>query len=123
MSEEKIRKGPRITVTCGCGEVRYLQYGERWTCEKCGTSWNTNQIPPEDYDAVLKLRRRHIMGPAIVFFLGVLTVALFLAFGRIYAIILLPFALMCWFIFIRPLTRRRLHDQLENLPQWELTPE
>ena len=29
-----IRKGPRITLTCRCGEHQYLHYGEIWTCEK-----------------------------------------------------------------------------------------
>lgn len=115
--------GPPITVTCGCGEVRYLRYGERWTCEKCGTAWNTAQIPEEEYAAVLRIQRRHILAPALVFFVALVTVVLFIALGRVYAIILLPFALMCWFIFFRPLQRRRLRTQLRDLPEWTLTPE
>jgi Flp pilus assembly protein TadB len=123
MSTGKRLSGPPITVTCGCGEIRYLHYGEVWQCEKCGTRWNTNQIPAEEYAAVRRIQRRHIVGPAAVLLVAALTVALFIAFGRIYAIILLPFALMCWFIFIRPLQRRRLRTQLAELPKWELTPE
>jgi Flp pilus assembly protein TadB len=115
--------GPPITVTCGCGEIRYLAYGERWTCEKCGTSWNTAQIPREDYDAVLRLRRRHIIAPATVFVLAAITVALFIVLGRVQAVILLPFAMMAWFIFGRPFQRRRLAAQMKELPEWRLTPE
>ena len=123
MSTGKRLNGPPITVTCGCGEVRYLHYGEVWQCEKCDTSWNTNQIPEEDYAAVRRIQRRQIAVPAGVFLVAALTVALFIAFGRIYAIVLLPFALTCWFKFIRPLQRRRLHVKLAELPKWELTPE
>ena len=32
---KSVRRGPPITLTCDCGERRYLRYGERWTCEKC----------------------------------------------------------------------------------------
>ena len=123
MSTGKRLNGPPITVTCGCGEVRYLHYGEVWQCEECGTSWNTNQIPEDEYTAVRRIQRRHIAVPALVFVLVTATVVLFMLFGRVYAIILLPFALTCWFMFVRPLQRRRLAGQLAELPKWELTPE
>jgi Flp pilus assembly protein TadB len=123
MTNGKRLGGPPITVTCGCGEVRYLHYGEVWQCEKCGTVWNTNQIPEEEYAAVRKIQRRHIAGPATVFIVAAITVALFMVFGRVYAIILLPFALTSWFIFVRPIQRRRLSRQLAELPKWELKPE
>src|SRR3954454_23054647 len=123
MSNGKRLSGPPITVTCGCGEVRYLRYGEVWQCENCGTSWDTNQIPEDEYAAVRRIQRRHIAVPALVFVLVGATVALFMVFGRVYAIILLPFALTCWFTFVRPLQRRRLSAQLAELPKWELKPE
>src|SRR3712207_76550 len=37
-------QGPPITITCECGEKRALRYGTRWTCERCGRTWDTNQI-------------------------------------------------------------------------------
>ena len=49
---KSVRRGPPITVTCDCGEKRHLRYGERWTCEKCGKTWNTNRIPVEQYAAI-----------------------------------------------------------------------
>jgi Flp pilus assembly protein TadB len=123
MADGKRLGGPVITVTCGCGEVRYLHYGEVWRCEKCGTTWNTNQIPEEEYSAVRRIQRRHIAVPALVFVIVTITVVLFMVFGRVYAIILLPFALTCWFMFVRPLQRRRLYRQISDLPEWKLTPE
>src|SRR4051794_31195228 len=113
MATGKSVGGPPITVTCGCGEMRYLQYGERWTCEKCGTSWDTNQIPEEEYSAVRRIQRRPLAAPAIAFALVLATVVLFMVLGRVYAIILLPFALTCWFMFVRPIQRRRLSEQLK----------
>jgi|SRR4051812_27403309 Flp pilus assembly protein TadB len=123
MADVKRLGGPVITVTCGCGEVRYLHYGESWQCEKCGTNWDTNQIPQEEYAAVRRIQRRHIAVPAIVFVVVTITVVLFMVLGRVYAIILLPFALTCWFTFVRPLQRRRLSEQIAELPEWKLTPE
>jgi hypothetical protein len=58
-----------------------------------------------------------------VFVVAALTVVLFIVLGRVYAIILLPFALLCWFSFVRPIQRRRLQAQLKELPEWTLTPE
>src|SRR5712691_8002156 len=40
-------KGPPITVKCDCGRVSLVPYGATWTCEDCGTRWNTSQIPAE----------------------------------------------------------------------------
>jgi len=123
MSADKVRSGPAITVTCGCGEVRYLHYGEVWRCEKCGTTWNTNQIPEEEYRAVLRVQRRQIVVPALVLILGIATVVLFVVLGRVQGVILLPFAMFVWFMFVRPFQRRRFHRQLAELPKWELKPE
>ena len=35
-----------------------MPYGERWACD-CGRSWNTQQIPVEEYDGLLRRMRRH----------------------------------------------------------------
>src|ERR1043166_3727620 len=50
---------PPITITCECGATRGVPYGERWRCEDCGRSWNTLQIPPEEYEGLLRRVRRH----------------------------------------------------------------
>src|SRR5262249_6952362 len=50
---------PPITIKCECGETRDVAYGDRWRCEACGRSWNTQQIPAEEYEGLLRRVRRH----------------------------------------------------------------
>ena len=50
---------PPITITCDCGTAASLAYGERWTCPTCGKTWNTSQIPRQEYDALLRHVRRY----------------------------------------------------------------
>jgi Flp pilus assembly protein TadB len=115
--------GPPITVECECGERRELAYGERWCCERCGRTWNTNRIPPDEYAAVRRIQIRYSAVPLAVLVVVAVTVVLFMLYGRVYAIVLLPLALTAWFMFIRPLQRRRLRQQIAALPRWELEPE
>src|SRR6185503_6005842 len=49
---------PPITVSCDCGETREVPYGETWRCESCGRVWDTNQIPAEEYEGLLRRMRR-----------------------------------------------------------------
>ena len=53
---------PAITLRCDCGAEGRAAYGEVWKCSKCGRSYNTSQIPAEDYDAVAALDRRYRWG-------------------------------------------------------------
>jgi hypothetical protein len=114
---------PPITLTCECGSKAWVPYGERWTCEKCGRTWDTNQIPERDYDAVLRIQRRYRIVPMILLAIAVATAALFVILGRVYAVVLLPLILTMWFMFIRPVQRKRLRAQIAALPEWKLTPE
>jgi Flp pilus assembly protein TadB len=116
-------RGPPITVRCECGEFRYLAYGERWRCERCGRTWDTGRIPEEDYAAVRSIQRRYIAVPLGALVVVLATAILFMIYGRIYAIVLLPMALTIWFTFIRPLQRRRLRERIAELPEWKLEPE
>ena len=61
-----IRRGPKITVSCRCGEKRYLNYGEQWTCEECGRHWDTNQIPAEQYAAIRSTQLRYRRVPIAI---------------------------------------------------------
>jgi Flp pilus assembly protein TadB len=103
--------------------VRYLAYGERWQCERCGRTWDTSRIPEQDYEAIRRIQRRYIAVPLGVLALVLATAILFMIFGRVYAIILLPLALTMWFMFVRPLQRRRLRERIAELPEWKLKPE
>lgn len=119
----KLARGPRITLTCDCGERRDLRYGERWQCEKCGRTWDTRRIPPEDYAAVRRIRTRFVLIPMVILVAIVATVVLFVVFGRIYALILLPFALTMWSMYGRSIHRRRLRRALDRVPEWKIRPE
>jgi len=69
-------KGPPITVSCKCGEVRHVPYGETWQCEKCGRRWNTAQIPAEDYWGIMREMRNYrlvVIGIALGLALAVVT--------------------------------------------------
>ena len=52
-NRSEMRKPP-ITIKCECGETRDVAYGERWRCERCQRSWDTRQIPADEYDGLLR---------------------------------------------------------------------
>jgi hypothetical protein len=119
----KLGRGPRITLTCDCGERRDLRYGERWQCEQCGRAWDTHRIPAADYAAIRSIRRRFVVIPVVMLLVVVATVVLFMVYGRVYAFVLLPMALTIWSMYGRPIHRRRLRRALDRLPKWNITPE
>jgi hypothetical protein len=119
-----VRRGPRITLTCKCGEKNYVQYGEIWTCDTCGKRWNTRKIPLEEYAALrstqLKLRRI----PIVISALSLLCVAVFIVAGQPFGgLILVGFAVSAWSMFVRPLHKRKYREALAKLPSWEIEPE
>jgi hypothetical protein len=116
-------RAPPITIACDCGEMKHMAYGETWECEKCGRRWNTNQIPADEYWAILRDMRRlrlSVMGIA----LGIAAVfgllALFVSEGFF---LLLPIVLAGWFIWYMPWWRRRVRRRVRSLPKWNLRPE
>jgi hypothetical protein len=116
--------GPPISVKCECGEKRDVPYGDTWTCERCGRRWDTNQIPREDYDAIRRTQLRFRALPA-AFGVLIASVALFfiLTHNVFSVFFLLPVALGVWFVFLRPVHRRRYRAAIADLPRWELHPE
>jgi hypothetical protein len=116
-------KVPPITVTCECGDVRWLHYGERWECEQCGRKWNTAQIPADEYGVVEAAVRRYerqtlafagamiaVFAPLIVFVdprLGITGLILFFA----------------WAFLLRPRRQRRLLETVRAASRWQLRPE
>jgi hypothetical protein len=119
-----VLRGPPITITCECGERRELRYGEEWECERCGRRWDTRQIPAEQYEAIRKLQWRFRRVPIA---LGAVVAALAIFFtltGNIFNVfVLLPLAMMIWFVFVRPTHRRRYREAIADLPRWELRPQ
>jgi len=119
-----VLKGPPITVTCECGEKRDLPYGERWQCERCGRSWDTGRIPRAQYEEIRRLSLRFRALPIGFGALIALLAIFFTLTGNIFSVFfLLPVALTIWFIFLRPLHRKRYRTAIQALPRWELRAE
>lgn len=117
-------RGPPISVTCECGAKHDLAYGERWNCEQCGRTYDSARIPREQYDAVRRTQLRFRALP-IAFGLFIATVAIFFTLtGNTFSVFfLLPIGLLTWFVFVRPVHRRRYRQAISQLPRWELRAE
>jgi Flp pilus assembly protein TadB len=113
---------PPITVTCDCGESRDVAYGDRWRCE-CGRSWNTGQIPTEEYEGLLRRMRRHeVEALAMVAVAAAVMVPLIVVVSSRF-ILLVPLAMMGWLFVILPRWRRRYRRTARGAPRWELHPD
>jgi hypothetical protein len=116
--------GPPIAVKCECGAARDLRYGEAWTCERCGRTWDTRQIPRDQYETVRRTQLRYRALPVAI---GLTVAALAIFFtltGNIFSVFfLLPVATTIWFVFLRPMHRKRYRRAISDLPRWELHPE
>jgi hypothetical protein len=116
-------RGATITVRCDCGGIGYVPYGERWTCDKCRRTWNTTQIPAEEYWGIMREMRRlrlTVMGMALAIVVPIAALALI---GGLRILILLPVVLCFWFIFYMPRWRRRVREKSRSLTKWNLRPE
>ncbi len=103
-----VRKGPPITVKCECGERRELRYGQRWTCESCGRSYDTNKIPAHEYATFHRQRVHDRIIPSIVVAVIVVISVAFIVAGRALALVLIvPTIGFIWGTFVRPRRRRR----------------
>ena len=115
---------PPITVTCDCGTTVSLAYGERWKCATCGKTWNTAQIPRDEYDELVRHVRRYklmVLVPpiAIALILIPLGVLVDIRFAFLMFFLEVGFALLV----IPPLRRRASRYVLTQTPSWELRPE
>ena len=116
-------KRPPITIECECGERREIPYGERWTCERCGRRWNTQQIPPEEYEGLLRSMRRfrfEVLGFAL---LAAAVLVPLIVFVNAAFIFLAPMAAAVWLFLYLPNWRRRSRQAAAQAPRWELHPE
>jgi len=116
-----VRKGPPITVTCECGQKRDLRYGERWRCDGCGRSYDTNRIPVQEY-ASLRRDRVHdrILPTAVFVLLGCLVLVLVLVGRPLAAVLVVPFVGFVWGTFVRPKRRRRQYKAIAERPRWQI---
>jgi hypothetical protein len=116
---------PRITLRCDCGAEAMVAYGERWTCERCGRTYDTNSIPSGDFEAIQAMRRRYrIAGYAGVAFVAALVLLLALTAQEYQLFIGLPFILILWFMYVRPVMRSRYRKRVGELQRtWTLKAE
>ena len=114
---------PPITIRCDCGETRNVAYGGQWRCERCGRSWNTNQIPAEEYAGLLRRMRRHKLEAvaAAAITVAVVVSLVIVVGGRVIAV--LPLVMALWLFVFLPFWRRRYRRTARGSPRWQLHPE
>ena len=121
---KSVRRGPPITLTCECGETRYLRYGERWKCEKCSRSWDTAKIPVDDYAAIRRTQLRFRRVPLVISVLALACVVAFIIVGKaLGGLLLVAVVATTWSMFFRPIHRRRYREALADLPTWQIEPD
>ena len=115
---------PPITIRCDCGATGYAAYGERWVCHQCGRSWDTTQIPEEEYGALVQTVRRYrlltltpvVLAAAVLIPLGMLVSLRFMVLFFVLSV--------AWMVFGVPRLRRRaMRQAVANTMQWSLRPE
>ncbi|HEY5429406.1 MAG TPA: hypothetical protein VIK04_09845 [Solirubrobacteraceae bacterium] len=111
-------------MTCDCGERRYLRYGERWTCETCGKTWNTARIPIEQYAAIRGTQLRYRRVPIAISVFALAAVIACIVVGKaLGGLIVVAVLATTWSMFFRPLHRRKYREAIADLPSWQIEPE
>jgi hypothetical protein len=119
-----VRRGPAITLTCECGESRHLHYGERWTCETCGRSWDTTKIPLDQYAAIRRTQLHYRRVPIAISVLALAAVIACIVVGKaLGGLLVVAILASSWSMFFRPLHRRRYREALADLPTWQIEPD
>jgi Flp pilus assembly protein TadB len=114
---------PPITVSCDCGETREVPYGEAWRCESCGRVWDTNQIPAEEYEGLLRrMRRVRLEAFGIAAVLAAIMVPLIVLVNPA-LVFAVPGVAAVWLFLYLPFWRRRTRRTAASSPHWELHPE
>jgi hypothetical protein len=116
-------RNPPITIKCECGETREVPYGDRWRCEACERSWDTQQIPAEEYEDLLRRIRRHeLEALAMTALAAAIMIPLILVVSSTF-ILLVPPLMAAWLFLILPFWRRRYRRTARGGPRWQLHPE
>jgi hypothetical protein len=113
-----------ISITCDCGEAASVSYGDRWTCPRCGRTWDTTQIPRAEYDRIVRGVRLYgllTIGPPLL--AAAILIPLTLFIGLQFALLFFLFVL-AWALLVVPQLRRRANRIVrEQVPKWKLRPE
>jgi hypothetical protein len=119
-----IRRGPPITIGCECGERRDLRYGESWTCERCGKTWNTRRIPLEEYARLCRTQSRFRWIPLSAAVIVIASLIALVILGRAFTgILLVGLVAVAWSTYGRPQWKRRYLKAIENRPGWNIKSE
>ena len=116
-------RGPPIHVTCDCGTERDLRYGEKWKCEQCGKTWNTEQIPADEYRGLIRDLRRLRFGALVVALCAVAIVLPLAYFVNMGFLFIGPIFLALAAILLGPFWKNRVRRVVAERPRWELHPE
>jgi len=115
---------PPITITCDCGNVGRVAYGERLTCEGCGRTWDTAQIPTEEYDTLVDSVRRYrllALGPPFVAAAILIPLAVLSSFRFAFLLFVL---ILGHALLVMPQLRRRASAHVSaTAPRWNLEPD
>jgi hypothetical protein len=123
-AQRAVRRGPKITVSCRCGEKAYLSYGEQWTCDRCGRHWDTNQIPVEQYAAIRSTQLRYRRVPIAISVVALACIVAGVLVGKaLGGLIIVAIIATTWSMFFRPIHSRKYRQALAQLPTWTLTPD
>ena len=109
-----------MTLTCECGAVGRVKYGERWTCPGCGRAYDTSRIPASAYrDSTRVVSRYRLLTlvPLAVLAAVMIPLVVFVDSGLIFLMGLLAFAYILLFL---PLIRRRARRGVTEGPAWDL---
>ena len=105
------------------GETREVPYGEAWRCESCGRVWDTNQIPAEEYEGLLRrMRRVRLEAFGIAAALAAIMVPLIVLVNPA-LVFTVPAVAAVWLFLYLPFSRRRTRRTAASSPHWELHPE
>jgi hypothetical protein len=117
-------RAPDIAITCDCGRVGRVPLGDRWTCEECGRSWDTSQIPRDEYDALMRrVRRYSLLTVAPPLLLAAILVPLAVLVDVSYAFLLFVLV-MGYALLVLPQLRKSARRQvLDAAPRWQLRPD
>jgi hypothetical protein len=117
-------RSPLITITCDCGASTEVPYGVRWRCDTCDRTWDTAQIPPADYEALLQGVRRYrllVLGPPVL--LAAILIPLAAVVGVQYAFLLFVLVLGYALLVVPQLRRRTSARMRASTKSWKLRPE
>jgi len=115
---------PLITLTCDCGTTVEIGYGEVWTCDSCGKTWDTNRIPASEYGALVAAVRRYrllVLGPPVV--MAAVLIPLSVLIGLQYAFLLFVLIMGYGLLAVPQLRRRSAAQMQKSTKSWKLRPE